>query len=151
MSSDETSSRLLTKFASNLRRARLEKGMSASDLARAIWGTTQDSNGHTVARNRDRISIWERAKAFPTDEHLQEVAKALGMTVEDLAPERSMASIERSAPEFQMHMIPGGENRVILRLNTITSLETATEIAGLLARDKRSTPVTDSERELLRG
>jgi len=50
----------IKKFATRLYELRTEAGMSMSDLARKIWGTTTDARGYPVAKNKDRISRWEK-------------------------------------------------------------------------------------------
>jgi transcriptional regulator with XRE-family HTH domain len=61
------------------------RGLSKSDLARLIWGSCTDpKTGYMVAKKRDRITAWVNGKAFPTDENLDLIAKALGITVEEL-------------------------------------------------------------------
>lgn len=74
-------------FAQTLRRMLDEQGKTASDLAKSIWGTTKDSEGYIVAKNRDRISVWLSGKAFPSPDNLQQLAETLGVKPEDLSPE----------------------------------------------------------------
>ncbi len=46
----------MQEFGRRVHDLRMARGMSQSDLARAIGGTTKDARGYDVARNRDRIS-----------------------------------------------------------------------------------------------
>jgi transcriptional regulator with XRE-family HTH domain len=64
-------------------------GMSSSELARQVWGTTTDKRGYTVARNRDRIGHYLAGTSYPEAENLAKLAAALGVPVETLAIERS--------------------------------------------------------------
>lgn len=48
----------LERFARRLHVAMTAKGLSNSDLARAVWGETADGKGYKVARNRDRIGVY---------------------------------------------------------------------------------------------
>jgi len=108
--------------------------MSQSDLARKIWGTTKDNRGYIVARNRDRVSAYERGKAQPTHENLTAIAKALGVTVEDLAPDLLAADMGAEAPTIGMTMVKNRHDRVHLQVNTITSLEKASQVIALLSK-----------------
>lgn len=62
--------------------------MSASELARQIWGSTTDKRGYSVARNRDRIGHYLNATSYPEPANLDAMAQALGVPVEALAIER---------------------------------------------------------------
>lgn len=61
------------------------QGMSASDLARQVWGSTTDKRGYSVARNRDRISHYLAGTSFPEPQNLGAIAKILDVPVEELA------------------------------------------------------------------
>lgn len=62
-----------------------KKGMSASDVAREIWGDTTDRRGYSVAKNRDKIGLYLAATAYPDDETMNSIARALDVPVEELA------------------------------------------------------------------
>jgi len=80
-------------FAKKLREAMAEKQMSASDLARAIWGTSPDPRGYPVAKNRDRIGTYLAGTGFPSKESLPKLAAALGISVDDLPTPRRSTSV----------------------------------------------------------
>ena len=75
-------------FANALRTAMDKVGFSASDLARAAWGSTTNKRGNSVARNRDRIGHYLAGTSYPTPENLQLLADALDIPVDTLAIER---------------------------------------------------------------
>lgn len=131
-------SRAIATFADNLKRARVERGMSQSELAREIWGVTIDTRGYSVAKNRDRISVWEQGKAVPEPASLQKLSDVLGVPVEELAPELTMETIDRAPPQIHFHMVPGGAGIVHLQVNTLCSLDTAVAIASILSKDEKS-------------
>jgi transcriptional regulator with XRE-family HTH domain len=84
--------------------------MTQADLAAEIWGRLQaaedfDAEGFSeratelmrqimadrsknalIAKGRDRLSVWVSGKSFPSPENLEKLAKALGVSVRDLAP-----------------------------------------------------------------
>jgi transcriptional regulator with XRE-family HTH domain len=126
----------LRSFSETLKQARLDRGLSQADLAREIWGTTVDSRGYTVAKKRDRISSCEAGKAVPEDHHLQQLADALGMTIEELAPDLVAASVDRGAPEMAINMVKGGDNIVHLEINCLIDLPTAMEIGALITKSR---------------
>lgn len=72
----------MTDFSQRLAQRMQAKGMSQSDLARAIWG----SNADGTARNRDRISSYLQGRGLPTPENLEKLAKALDCKPDDLVP-----------------------------------------------------------------
>lgn len=63
-------------------------GISASEVARRTWGTTVDSRGRTVARNRDRVGHYLAGTSYPEPDNLEALAKAVEVPVEALAIER---------------------------------------------------------------
>jgi transcriptional regulator with XRE-family HTH domain len=74
----------LQPFVDALTAAMEKRNLTASDLARALWGTTKDTRGYDVAKGRDRIGYFLRGVHFPDHKNLQKLAKALGVTVEKL-------------------------------------------------------------------
>ncbi len=127
-------------FARRLHKLMLEKGMSQSDLARKVWGEIEvtDKYGRTAnaARNRDRISVYLKGAGFPDPKNLAKIAKALGTTAEDLAPEVAGAAIEREAPELSMVAIAGQHDKVLLRVNKLLPLEIAVQVINLISSHK---------------
>lgn len=133
------SSVTMPSFAKTLRDARMDRGLSQSDLARMIWGDTEDSRGYKVARNRDRISYYEAGKAEPEPQTLKALADALKMKVEDLAPQMVANEMSSQEPEMQMTMVPDRSDMVHLKVNTLCTLSLAAKIIAQLsaARDAR--------------
>lgn len=123
-------------FARRLHRAMLEKKLSQSDLARKVWGTIPNKAGYEVARNRDRISVYLRGETKPDQKNLQTIADALGMTVEDLAPESLVSPADRENPPLQMTVLSGHHNKVLLRINMIVPMELGAKVMSLLAEDR---------------
>lgn len=62
--------------------------LSASEVARRVWGTMKDSRGYEVARNRDRIGHYLSGTSYPEQANLEALAQAVGLSVEDLQIER---------------------------------------------------------------
>lgn len=127
----------LDQFARRLHAAMNAKGMSNSDLARAVWGETKDGKGYTVAKNRDRIGVYLRGEGFPEPRTLAKLADALDTTPTDLAPEITAATVDRERPELAMTMVAGHPDKVHLQINSIVPLAIAVEISRLFERAKR--------------
>jgi transcriptional regulator with XRE-family HTH domain len=128
-------------FARRLMRAREAKGWSQSDLARLVWGTEKNSDGYIVAKSRGRISAYENGDATPTKNNLAALAKALGMTPEELGPELVSEEIAGSTQQaISMTMVQDQPDKVHLLVNVLTSLEVASKVVGLLSTDI-TTPV----------
>jgi transcriptional regulator with XRE-family HTH domain len=122
----------LQDFARKLQELRIAKGWNQSDLARAIWGTTTDSRGRTVAKSRDRISEYEKGISVPEPDNMQKVADALGVTVEELAPRIVANAIDREDPAMQLTMVTGHPGRVHLVINQLLPLSVAAQIVALV-------------------
>lgn len=128
-------------FAERLYQQRRHLGWTQSELARRIWGSHKDGRGYTVARNRDRISAYEAKRAKPERSTLDRVADALGMTVEQLAPDILNEWAQKAgSPGVSMTMVAGRPNEVRLRIDLVTSLQVASEVIRLVNADPVANP-----------
>lgn len=125
------------EFARRLASAMNAKGWTQSDLAREMWGevASTDKKGRTymVAKNRDRIGSYLRGRGYPGPENLQRLAELLGMTVNELAPEVGMATIDREHPEFSIVVV--GDHAHI-QINAMIPLSDVLAFAQLYQRVK---------------
>jgi transcriptional regulator with XRE-family HTH domain len=124
-------------FRHRLRQARIDAGLSQSDLARMIWGETVDNKGYTTARNRDRISSYELGRSVPSKDNLELVAKALEVSADQLGPDILAARAERgqeTAPAIHMTMIEGKADAVRLQTDIALPLALATKIISLVSQ-----------------
>lgn len=120
------------EFARRLHRALQAQKMSASDLAAAIWGRRDvmiDGKHASVARNRERISVYLQGRSFPREQHLVKMAEALGMRAEDLAPGAGSA---RLPPPVALTLLDGAQAR--LTVDTVLSADVALQITRLIER-----------------
>lgn len=92
-------------FANLLRELMLEKRITASELARKVWGTTKDYRGYTVAKNRDRIGHYLSGKSYPEKDNLQKIAKALGVPFERLAATQPIPSVREARSPKDIELI----------------------------------------------
>jgi hypothetical protein len=138
----------LRAFAAVLDAAMKRIGVKPADLARMVWGTTVDSRGYTVPRNRDRIGSYLSAQSYPEPDNLRKLADALGVPVEELAstrppaPERPevprqnpprRASSESGNPgELILTAVPAKPGRTILRVHREMSWKLASQIHSLI-------------------
>jgi transcriptional regulator with XRE-family HTH domain len=121
------------EFSRRLYKALLDRQMSASDLAREVWGTYTDKRGYDVARNRDRISQYLKGQSLPEQRNLVRIAEILGMKPEDLAPEIAGSIVERENPEIAMTAIAGHTDKVLLRVHKLVPLPLAAKIIQMLS------------------
>lgn len=136
------------QFARRLHAAMVNKGLSNSDLARAVWGETTDTKGYKVARNRDRIAVYLKGAGMPEAGTLHKLAEVLGVPKEQLAPSVTAAVVDRERPEFAMTMVPGQSGRVHLQMNMLVPLTLAVEVSKLIEADKRpAVPGIDTDDE----
>ena len=113
--------------------------MNASDLARAIWGTTQDYRGYTVAKNRDRALLYIRGQVCPSPENLVLIAQALGFEPDELSIERPLVGIttegrktkvapDNAPPEIQIVTQADDPSLVLLSIRKVMSLTHAVKL-----------------------
>lgn len=129
-----------SRFAKQLHELMVAKGVSASDVARAIWGTVTDNRGFLVARNRDRISNYLAGKSLPTPENLRKLAVFFAVRPEELAPEVLVSRAAEADPEVQMTVVSGG--MALLKINRLVSAAVAAKVIALVLTD----PSEDHER-----
>ncbi|MDA4637053.1 helix-turn-helix domain-containing protein, partial [Escherichia coli] len=102
-----------------------------------IWGETTNADGRTVARNRDRISVYLKGKTVPDPVNLQKLAEALGVDPADLAPDVIGAAVERENPELSMTVVAGHSDKVYLRVNKLLPLQYAVKIVNVVEEADR--------------
>jgi hypothetical protein len=71
-------------FADKVRDAMNRKGLSASDVARLVWGSTKDARGTVVARNRDRMGAYLAGVSLPDPTNLEALGQVLDIPVAEL-------------------------------------------------------------------
>ena len=128
----------LQTFARKLHAAMAARGMSQADLARAAFGEHTNADGYVVAKNRDRVSVYLAGKSLPDAKNLERLAKALGMTVEELAPPAAVPAALREAPSLIMEAVPDQQGFVQLRLNKVLPLELAAKIVALIGEHEKA-------------
>lgn len=119
---DQLTPKVLTKqeFGRRLGRLLIEKQWNQSDLARA------------ANIGRDSISTYVNGKAFPTPVVLSKLAKALGVTQEQLLPNQIISAMEDEAPEVDFRQAPGHPEKAYLRINRLVPTHVAVEIIRLI-------------------
>lgn len=122
------------EFARTLERLMLDRNWSQSDLARAAFGTqVNPKTGREEVTNRDRVSMYIRAKQIPDKVNAQRLADALGVRVEELMPDIHLSAVERDNPSFSIVMMPGDMDRAVLRVNVAVPWAVAMQIRDILA------------------
>jgi transcriptional regulator with XRE-family HTH domain len=107
-----------------------ERGFNQSDIARKLWGDRVDTRGHTVAKSRDRISVWVRGAGYPSPKNLQRLADALGVDKKDLTPDAT--TIDFETPELTITAIAGHPDAVHLQVNRLVRGTIAAKVMALL-------------------
>jgi hypothetical protein len=119
----------LAQFARTLLEAMLRKKMNASSVARAVWGTTTNKEGFTVAKNRDRIGQYLAGASYPKPETLVLLAKALdldpaSLRVDNLPGAGPTARAQAMAPtEVNMVVMAGYAGFALLQINKLLPVE----------------------------
>jgi transcriptional regulator with XRE-family HTH domain len=121
------------EFAERLRKIMDQKGLSASDLARSIWGDTTSDQGYTVARNRDRIGKYIRGYSVPDTKNLLLLAKVLGVKPADLLPKRS-SGFSGTLNDYVCEMAEiAGTHESLLRIYKRVPTRLAAQIIGMVS------------------
>lgn len=129
------------EFSRKLRELLEANGLTASDLARKIWGDSKPTPaGFVSAKNRDRISKYLAGKTLPDASTLALLAGALNAKPRDLAPQVVGKRLEREHPEIRMTVIAGHHDRVHLTLNAVMDLSTALKITALMRTAQAQAP-----------
>jgi transcriptional regulator with XRE-family HTH domain len=123
----------LREFSRRLTDLMARKGMSQSDLARAIWGAVPDARGHDTARNRDRISQYARGLQLPEPKTLTKIAEALGVTPADLNPALDRDG-GRKFEEPVLTMVGGRPDLALLTISRVMSMKDALDILAIVMR-----------------
>jgi transcriptional regulator with XRE-family HTH domain len=115
------------KFAATLRAAMRVNGFSKSELARRVWGTTKDTRGYDVARNRDRIGHYLNGTSYPEPDNLVKLAEALGVAPEQLKLDaaRRVGTDRKSVPTERPHMEKTWEVRSMDKADTDEAVSAA--------------------------
>ena len=132
-------------FADTLRAAMLKHGLSASEVARRIWGPTTDKRGYTVAKNRDRIGHYLAGASYPEPDNLIELAKAVGLDVQDLAIDKPVFVAGggnsyrggRQPGDIQMTVLADHPNKARLVFDRTVDFETAMRVLQIIKEDER--------------
>jgi transcriptional regulator with XRE-family HTH domain len=120
------------EFARRLHKLMRAKNWNQSDLARVAFGTTEDARGYTVARGRDSISSYLRGTTIPDPKNRDKLAKALGVSPEELLPNGLFDAMEQEEPSLEIKQVVGHPGQAWLRVNQLVTFDQALKIAGIL-------------------
>lgn len=120
------------EFARHLYKLMRAKGWSQSDLARAAFGSTEDSAGHTVANKRGLVSSYLSGRSFPDTKTLDQLAKALSVKSEELLPNTLETAIDQGPAALEIKQAVGHPDKVWLRVSQLVTLDQALDVANIL-------------------
>lgn len=120
------------EFARRLYQLMRKKNWSQSDLARAAFGTMKGSEGYTIPRRKDSVSGYLAGRVWPDPKSLEQMAKAFGISVEDLLPNTTMAAIDQGEPSLEIKQAAGHPDKVWVRVSQLVTLDQAVSIAQIL-------------------
>lgn len=113
------------EFGQRLKRKMVEKGMHHAELARR------------AELPRNNISTYINGRSYPSEISLGKLAKALGVSMDELLPNRLELAIKGEAmPDFQIKASVNDPKRSWLQINRLVMTSTAIEIAVLLQKDQ---------------
>jgi len=107
----------LERFRENLVRGMIKKNMTASDVARKMWGEKKNSQGNTVAKGRDRMTHYLSGSTYPNAENVAKLAEILDLTLEDLAVDTSKSNLPRPpvAPTPRVFIAHGAKDEATVQ------------------------------------
>jgi transcriptional regulator with XRE-family HTH domain len=131
------------EFAATLRERMETLRLSASDLARRVWGEIKDS--YMVARNRDRIGHYLAGVSFPDEDNLRKLAEVLEIPYDRLLtmkpaggpamPSIGNNNVGRGTVDTQLSILTGEPGLAVLQLRRKMRLATALKIIEMLKDD----------------
>jgi len=137
----------LLPFREALARAMIRAGVSASELARRVWGEVKDPRGYMVAKGRDRMSAYMAGVSYPDPTNRAKIAEALDIDPQELNIEplaSSPRAMQPPPPAISLEIITGvaGEPSIAaLTVNRkIMSEDTAMKIIALIREDAEPKP-----------
>jgi transcriptional regulator with XRE-family HTH domain len=137
----------LSSFAHRLNALLRERNLTQSQVAGRMWDYTVDSKGAKVAKGRDRLSVWCSGKSFPSAENLELLAKALGVTVGELAPQEEVRTAAAAPPEVSMIRSAAYPGKTLLQITKLVPHSIARKIDELLEQaDKEDMGWTPPDR-----
>lgn len=112
----------LTKqeFGRRLHKMIAERGWNQSELARR------------ADMKKDSISAYINAKRWPTPSSQEQLAKALGVTVDELFPNAILYAAQEEVPAFELKVASGHPGMAWIRINRWMSMDAATRITAII-------------------
>ena len=130
----------------------LDKNLSASEVARRVWGTSKDKRGYEVAKNRDRVGHYLAGTSYPEPENLQKLADAIDVPVERLgignrprpitreprSVKETILSSQLQPDDVQLFFVGGDLSAARLLVNRTIRAELAMQIIKMLREDENA-------------
>lgn len=115
-----------------------ERRMKQSDFARMIWGEKVDKKGRKSANGRDKISAYINGRDRPSKEVLQEMAGALGMTPEEMAPDIAVETAAREPTAYSFTTPRGRTDLTRVRVDMLIPSELSSELMIILNKARKA-------------
>jgi transcriptional regulator with XRE-family HTH domain len=115
--------------------AQLEKWMTAKDMDQSELARRAAVHKKGKAFGRDLISNYVHGKSEPSAINQAAIAKALGMTVEELMAPITTGIVEDQSPPINMHTLPDG--RAHIDISADVPMDVAIQVFSLLAPPKK--------------
>ena len=112
-----------------------DRGWRQSDLMRR----TIDADPEERGLKRDAISTYINGRSFPTPASLNLLARAFGITKEELFPNSTINAMNDENPALEIRQAQGHPGKAWVRVNRLMSFDLAARIATLInEEDKRN-------------
>ena len=118
-------------LAGNLKKLIEAAGISPADLARHLWGTYKQPDGHIGAKSRDRISRWMKGDR-PRANMLNNLSLYFGIPPETLGPDVVAANSSDAGAPFSMALLPSDPTKAHLQVDVVVDATLAMAVTQKL-------------------
>lgn len=112
------------EFARRVQKLMFERGLHAAEVARRAGLT------------RDAVSTYTTGRSLPNDKNAHKLAKVLGVSIDELLPNRIEKAIDNDPPALDLKVSQSNPEVAWLRINRLVSTRTAMQIMELLTKDE---------------
>lgn len=133
----------MKKFTPDIRSDVEPAHLIRQDFANRLYNLMHE-NGWTQAElgrragieSRDSISTYINARSLPSPLNLEKLAKALGVTPEELLPQRVEQAIAADHPSIEVRVSTTDPTKAWLQINRLVSVKTAVKVVQIVAEDE---------------
>lgn len=130
--------RVALPTSDDLKGALVPRELTRQEFGRRLFQLMTDKDwsqselGRQADVGRDAISTYVNGKTFPTPRNLRRLAKALGVSEEELLPNQFKKALEDEFPALEIKAAAGHPDKAWLRINRAVPFSVAAKIAQII-------------------